>query len=129
MENVDEFKDCFTELVDSYQLQSGKHIDQNREVQCIFKGKFLIYKQDQTTDSKFKKIMTQSGGFLGINTRNTTMSYRIRVYIIRAEISNLVDIRSQFEPYVVLKCGDKVIDDSVRRLPYNPEHTYDFGRL
>ena len=125
---MDEIKECFTEHTDSYPLQSGKHIDKNREVQCIFKGKFLIYKQDQTVDNRFKKLMTH-GGFLGMKTRNFPLYVRVRVYIIRAEISNLVDISQQCEPYVVLKCGDKVIDDSTRRLPYNPDHNYDFGRL
>jgi hypothetical protein len=77
-----------------------------------FKGKFLLYKEEEKIKKAFPFIMDKYGGFLPLSPSNTAMEVLVRVYIIKAVIFDPISVSSDCHPYICIKVGNQYYNDS-----------------
>ncbi len=77
-----------------------------------FKGNFLLYKDDDDIKNEFAYIFDKNGGFLPLSPSNAAIEVLVRVYIIKATIFDPICLSTDCHPYISIKIGDRVFNDS-----------------
>ena len=72
-----------------------------------FKGKFLLYRETDKMKQTFDSIFKKYDGFLALSPPNTPISFKIRIYIIKA-IVNMIGVH---KPYLCINIGDKIYEN------------------
>jgi hypothetical protein len=77
----------------------------------MFKGKFLIYKEDYALNELFEHtIFKRHGGFLKLVPPNVPIQVKVRIYIVKAFV-NSIRVNGLCDPYLSIQYGDKTIED------------------
>ena len=122
---MEEFKDCFKETLEVFPLIKGKYDEtQEEQVQCQFKGKFLLFKETESLNQDFGSLLKKYGGFLALSPPNTPILLKIRIYIIKATLN----VVGPSNPYLCINVGDGIYETTYSYKQNNAEKEFIFAK-
>lgn len=109
------------ETFSRFSLIIGKNrpiINQDR-VQCLFKGKFMLYDEKNLSED-VAQYLSMNGGFLKRMPPNIPVKLKVYLYIIKVSIVNPLHLVGKFEPYICIQNGDKKIEEKFKNDSIEP---------
>ena len=105
LEKTKKFQNMFTTL-QTYKLSKGKNY--TKEVQCDFKGKFILYENDYHLHQKFGTVLARNeNSFLKLMPSNSPIKLMLYVYVIRATIFGSLNKKEACRSYLSTRIGEK----------------------
>lgn len=111
LEKTRNFRDVFS-TVDTFPLYKGKNQSsqaaKDSEVQCHFKGQFMLYEDNQALQDSFSSVLHRNdGSFFCLKPPNGPVRVMLYVYVVKATIFGSLNERESCYSYLSYKLGSK----------------------
>lgn len=112
LEKTRHFRGMFS-AVDTFPLYKGKNQSSqatatDSEVQCRFKGQFMLYENSEELQDNFSHVLNRNdGSFFCLKPPNGPVRVMLHVYVVKATIFGSLNERESCYSYLSYKLGGK----------------------
>ncbi|RMZ95737.1 otoferlin-like isoform X2 [Brachionus plicatilis] len=116
-----EKKFTLNETIDRFSLIIGKNrpVVQQDGIQCLFKGKFMLYDEKNLSED-VAQYLSMNGGFLKRMPPNLPVKLKVHLYIVKVSIVNPIHLIGKFEPFICIQNGDNQIEEKFKNDSIEP---------